>query len=301
MKISEAEFSEIIGAPASLAGVEAGYRLATQEERDVFILQALNRIFDPRLGEREAAENREAFNRGWAENLKLAATDGVKLDNLKPKYVKPYKLLRYRGEVIAPTDQLLLDRLYSAYTAALFKKHLADKKSVYEFGCGSARYLFELATAYPDKKLHGLDWAESAVELLKLVKKAGYNFDGTVFDMLHPDRSFKLDPGAGVYTMGALEQLGPGHVEFVDYLISQRPAVVLHFEPLVDLYDESKLLDLLAIRYHHHRGYLKGFIGELRRREAAGDIKIIDLRRFPVGTADHESASLVAWIPAGSK
>jgi hypothetical protein len=167
MKISEAEFSQIIGAPASLAGVDTGYRPATTEERDGFILQALNRIFDPRLGEREAAENREAFNRGWAENLKLAKTAGVTLDNLKPKYVKPYKLLRYRGEVIAPTDQLLLDRLYSAYTAALFEKYLSDKNSIYEFGCGSARYLFELATAStgPRARSSCLNWCKRPVTI----------------------------------------------------------------------------------------------------------------------------------------
>ena len=300
-RITEKEFSEIIGAPADLSGTELGYRLATAEERDEFILTALKRIFDPNLGQREAAENLKAFDRGWGENLSSAAKQGVSLETLKPKYVKPYRTLRYRGQVIVPTDPLLLDRLYSAYAKALFLKYFSDKNSIYEFGCGSARYLFELAGLFPQKKVHGLDWAQSAVDILKLVKKAGYNFEGAVFDMLHPDNNFRLDPGAGVYTMGALEQLGDGHEQFIDYLIAQKPAVVLNFEPLADLYDETKLLDFLAIRYHKHRGYLHGYISALRRREAEGRLQILDLRRFPVGTPDHESASLVAWTPTEYK
>lgn len=98
--------------------------------------------------------------------------------------------------------------------------------------------------------------------------------------------------------MCALEQVGLRHRAFVDYLLGQQPAICVHMEPLLELYDENCLIDHLAVRYHCKRGYLTGFLAYLRELADAGRIRIIDTRRMYFGSLYHEGYSFVVWQPA---
>jgi hypothetical protein len=68
-------------------------------------------------------------------------------------------------------------------------------------------------------------------------------------------------------------------------------------EPLVELYDEQRLVDYLAIKFHRKRGYLEGFLTSLRKLQAEGRIEILEQRRFYFGSIYHEGYSYVAWRP----
>lgn len=68
-------------------------------------------------------------------------------------------------------------------------------------------------------------------------------------------------------------------------------------EPLLDLYDETNLVDALAIRYHRKREYLFGFLPHLKNLAALGKIEIMEIRRLYFGSLYHEGYSYVAWRP----
>jgi hypothetical protein len=98
-------------------------------------------------------------------------------------------------------------------------------------------------------------------------------------------------------TIHALEQLGDGHGALLDWLAASRPALVLHYEPILEFYDRANLLDYLAVWYSERRRYLTGFWTELSARRHAGRIEIVDARRPGLGGVYHE-ASVIAWRPA---
>ena len=97
--------------------------------------------------------------------------------------------------------------------------------------------------------------------------------------------------------MCALEQVGPRHDRFVEFLLQKKPGICVNMEPLLELYDETNLVDYLAARYHRKRGYLEGFLTALRTLADKGHIEILDVRRFFFGSLYHEGYSYVAWRP----
>src|SRR5260221_122566 len=128
-------------------------------------------------------------------------------------------------------------------------------------------------------------------------EKLGINIKGLPFDFFNPDRSLKLGADAGVLTMCALEQVGPRHGEFLDFLLEKKPAICVNMEPTLELYDQANLADYLAARYHRKRGYLEGYLTKLRELESKGRIKILDTRRFEFGSTYHECYSYTTWNP----
>ncbi len=68
-----------------------------------------------------------------------------------------------------------------------------------------------------------------------------------------------MPPSSGVYTFGAMEQLGENFEPFLQFLLSKKPEICVNVEITYELYSPDTLFDHLAIRYLQKRGYLKGF------------------------------------------
>lgn len=68
-------------------------------------------------------------------------------------------------------------------------------------------------------------------------------------------------------------------------------------ESLVDLYEETKLVDYLAASYHRKRGYLDEFLPHLKDLAAKSRIEIFGIRRLFFGSLYHEGYSYVARRP----
>jgi predicted MPP superfamily phosphohydrolase len=154
-----------------------------------------------------------------------------------------------------------------------------------------------LAQMFPEKNLVGLDWTQATINIIKLLQQKGLQIEGKQFNMLQPNTDFELKPGSAVMTISAMEQLGCNYEAFLSFLLEKRPELVLHHEPIIELYDDSEPFDQLALRYHYKRGYLGSYLTQLRKLERDGRIKIISVKRLRFGDAYHEGASLVVWRP----
>ena len=276
--------------------LEPGYRLATSEEKDDHILLTLKLLGENRLS-RTPSENKEAFERGWQEILELCMSQGISPDSLRPQYVKPYEILRFNGQFIVPDDRFLLEDLLSIATTYSFKRYLYDVENIYEFGCGTGRYLLTLSDLFSDKELTGLDWAEPSMKILEMLANTGRKVKGAVFDMLDPAPSVHLEPHSAVVTIGALEQLGDRFEKFLSYLVANKPDVVIHHEPIMEFYEDNTLFDYLASSYHQTRGYLSGYWTALKALETEGKIEVLESRRMFYGNPYHEPHSFIVWRP----
>lgn len=277
-----------------IASHSFSYRPLSQVERDSHMLRVYRRLEEEKLN-RSTSENIAAFEHGWRENLELCIRDGLSRDNLRPKYVRPYSCIRLKGDYVAPQDPYLCDELLWLTVNWSFSQYFQDVESVVEFGCGTGRYVFDLAHMFPNKRICGTDWTSSSGQIIKMMADAGLNVTASRFDMLNPDSSFELSEGAGILTVGALEQIGNNFDQFLGYILSQKPSIVVHHEPIEDFYEEDSLVDYLGRTYHRRRGYLVGYIEALRDLEKKGIIQIVEAKRVPFGDPFHESCSRVVW------
>ncbi|MEO7157799.1 MAG: hypothetical protein ABI039_09570 [Vicinamibacterales bacterium] len=120
---------------------------------------------------------------------------------------------------------------------------------------------------------------------------------GRRFDFFNPDPTLALEPGSGMLTFGALEQIGPQHDRWLEFVLAQRPLICVDVAGIEELYDEHDLADYLGLAYHRRRGYLAGYLTALRRLETAGRIEILAAHRHRFGNQFDDPYSYVAWRP----
>lgn len=247
---------------------------------------------------RKAGEHRlDEWETGWSENLKMLLLGGG-TDSLRPLYYGKYDVLRWLQKFIKPVDKNFEYNFHVVMQNWLFGKYLKDVDSIYEFGCGTGHNLLRAGEINPRAKLYGLDWAESSQRILsELTKRKFADLIGRRFDFFNPDRDLVLDKNSGVYTFGALEQVGQRFRNFVDYILKNKPRICVNAEILWELMDPENPLDSISINYTKKRNYLDGFLTYLRDLEKGGKIVIHDVRRLGIGNLFIENPSVVIWSP----
>ena len=220
----------------------------------------------PINGNASAVTDRRAmWDRCWKEHV-----------HLKPPYynsdvIREYGLYRYvDSDYEYRCFTVLRDNLLARY---------CQNMTVWEFGCGNGHNILNLPQA------KGFDWSESAVSRLRL-----HGMDVGRFDMFNP---WPMQiPGAAL-TVHSMEQLGKNFRPMLDFLIAAKPKVVIHIEPILELYDPDNLFDYLAIQYHRKRGYLEGYLTALTDAK----VELLEVKRSEFGSIMHEAYSVIVWKP----
>jgi len=267
-------------------------RLIDGAERDKLILAILKRI-DADRQQVASPERAAVWEKGWAESLAAFRKTRAE-DSLIPAFIRPGMPVRWRQQFYHPADpwhELEHVKMQQAHIGDL----MDECDSIHEFGCGTGFNLLALARRYPTKPLYGYDFSPAAVTLTEEVGKTfSALIEANIFDMRSPERRTpKLGPNAGVFTFGSIEQLGPqGFQKFIDYLIAQKPRVVVHVEPVPELLDPNNLVDHLSLMFHRARKYTYGLLGYLHER-----VHILETERSWYGSTMLESYAQVVWRP----
>ena len=278
------------------ATVDARSRAPEPAERDAYVLEMLGLIRSPWI-ERSDEENLAAWERGWQQNLDEARARTFAPEALKPKYFRGHRFLRWQRDIVVSENPQIEHDLFVLARRLLFGTYLQGPHTIYELGCGSSNNLWMLSEMFPQARIVGLDWVRPAVQLAtELGQHSGRRIEGRRFNMLQPDATFDVEPGAGIISIHALEQIGDRHGALIDWLIHARPAVVLHYEPILEFYDPANLTDYLALWYSERRRYLTGFWTALAARRDAGEIEVLAAQRPGLGGVYHE-ASVIVWRP----
>lgn len=300
-----AELAALFGVAPARVEQSAGAMLAQHPlsvdvlegaERDALMLDALRRILAPEL--KASGEHRlPDWEQGWAENRdEFAATGDVA--SLVPRYYKPGAPIRLNGGYCRTSPPDFVYRYTEVFRACLFAEYFRELPALYEFGCGTGHNLVHAARLGVAAKFVGLDWARPSQDLMALLRdRLGLPISGRRFDFFNPDRTLALEPGCGVLTFGALEQIGPKHDQLLDFLLTQRPSICVDVAGIEELYDEHDLVDYLGLAYHRRRGYLAGYLTALRRLEQDGRIEIVAVHRHRFGNQFDDPYSYVAWRP----
>lgn len=280
--------------------IEAGdfsYRRPEGAERDRIVLDALQRM-EADIQKIGAPDRRAAWERGWREAFNEYIDSGSASSKLVPKFIRPNQPIRLDQDYIIPSNRNFELAFLEVLREWIFREFLADVDEVHEFGCGTGFNLTALAKIYPDKSLFGSDFVPTSVELVnRAAADQEIKLTARLFDMTVPNEEYRLGPRAGVFTFGALEQLAGRFDRFLEFLLARRPAICLHLEPTVELYEADNLIDYLAIRFHRKRGYTEGLLPRLRALVAERRIELLRATRLYFGSVMMEGYSLLVWRP----
>lgn len=273
------------------------YRIIKEKEKDKVILSILRKLETDKqiIG---APERTNDWEKGWNENLKEFIDSGGDLKKLIPKFIRPDQPIRFNQQYIMPANPNFEHDYFSVFRLWLFKKYFKDFDNIYEFGCGSGFNLVPLAKMYPEKMIYGLDFVPSSPELInQIAKKYNLKIEGYLFDMRRPDENFEIKPQGAVFTSGTIEQLASDFKPFLQYLLKWSPAICIHVEPTIEMYNETNLVDFLAAKFHKKRGYTQGFLPRLKELEKKGKIEILKVKRLFFGSLYMEGFTLMIWRP----
>lgn len=215
---------------------------------------------------------------------RLAVWEKCWAENASAPYFGQQAVCRVGDAIVA--DPELEHQMFCDLRTDLYDKYLRGITEVSEFGCGVGD---NLKAIRGNRTLRGFDWSRSAV---KKCRERG--IDAQRFNMLTaPDKKIKLS--GAVITVHAMEQLGNNWLTFFNFLLSQK-VLVIHIEPMVELYDEHNLMDFLAFSYHMKRGYLSEYLPNLQRLDGK-KIKLLEVRKSAFGNLHHMAYSVVVWKP----
>jgi len=268
-----------------------------QVETERVIIDVLKKINSPELTVAGDGGSNSRWERGWAENL--ADFDPSKgFETLRPKYVRSSQPVRLYQRFVMPENPDFEYEWYKIFLEYLARQYMGESDTVYEFGCGSGFNVAFLSQLFRnEKKVWGLDWAKSSVKIIDKMTEAGYNVEGRLFNFFEPDESFKLEEGAVVLTVGALEQTGSRYVSFLNYLLGQPINLCINIEPIVEWYDQNRLVDYLAVLFHERRKYMSGFPEALGGLANKGEISLVKQKRSYLGSLYIEGYSQNIWKP----
>ena len=288
------------GAERDLVAAEAArydfrYRRLSREERDAVILAILEKL----EGFTKVGPHRnDIWESCWSGARKAFRDAEGNLAALDPVFMAAHPVVRLAGDFARPEDSKFEVHWFRVMRRWLFGRYLTGAAKAMEFGCGSGFNLATAAQMFPNLELTGLDWSQSAVDLVDDIGETqGFNLRGRRFDFFAPDDDVPVGPDTVALTFAALEQTGARCTVFAEWLLKKRPRLVISMEPVLEFYDPTSLVDHLAIRYHTHREYLAGYETWLRRQAEAGRIEIVAAFRPGFGSLYHEGYSVLVWRP----
>jgi hypothetical protein len=238
------------------------------------------------------------WEKGWAENLKAFKPEEAGLDAAKPRYFSKYPFVRWGGDLRMAVSEDYEYSMLATLQDFVFDKYLREARTVAEFGCGTGHNLFRVHDANPDAILLGLDWAESAISFI--TKQAEHGALPALyarhFDFFSPTPVWLNGafPEA-VYTVAALEQIGVAFQPWLNFVLANKPKLVLHIEPIAEVLDPDNLLDYLSLEYFKKRSYLSGYLTALRQLEKEDKIKIHEVLRTKIGSMFIEGYTVIAF------
>ena len=301
MRFTYRDFEELwgvsLGAVAidEIAQLEYEYEPMNISEENALIAEIQEEILQNKFV--KAGQSREAsWEKGWDENLQ-GYRKSKNIEDLIPNYFGKSTINRLGQHFIRAVSKNFDLNMLRAIEARVFADYLIKHKNIYEFGCGTGHNLLFLRKINPDCTLVGLDWAKSSQETLSLLSRTlmDEKIYGKNFDYFSPDFDFKLKPSAAVFTIASLEQIGDRHGLFIDYLMENKPEIVVHVEPFRDLLDEQNPVDLASIKYMKQRNYIDGYCEAIFKLQRNNEAQVHLFERTFIGSKYVDGYTILVW------
>lgn len=274
-----------------LASLDLRLEPVSRKEKEETLIRLVDFLIKPRLP--SGPEYLPKWEEGWAENRK-AYEINRQLESLIPTYIRKNRVFRFGGDFFTSPNPLFEAELARIILGHYVQKYLSKANTIVEVGSGSCHYTYWLAERHAEKLVFALDWSEEANKIALLVSKDLENVKGVKFDMFAPQFVDFGPSTKGLVTVGALEQIGSNFMPLLDWIRSENFDVIIHLEPILELYDPSILVDFLSVQYLLKRDWLRGYLPHLEHLAELGEIEILEKKRS-FGSTFHETYTALVW------
>ena len=219
------------------------------------------------------------------ENVKLI---------IRPKWFRESAFVNIQN-CLSLTKTPYVDWEYQLITRQmLFYTHLKDIENICEFGSGSGANFYLINEILQDKNFILSDISVTSLKIIEELKRKLNRNNLTYSNIdIEQDIDLQLPDNTAVITTSVLEQIGDNYKNFINFILKEKPQIVINVEPIVELLDSKNGFDNVMNLYCEKRKYLAGYLTELEKLEKQKKIKIIMKKRTMVSGTFIENSVLI--------
>ena len=210
---------------------------------------------------------------------------------IRPKWFRKSAFVNIQN-CLSLTETPYVDWEYQLITRQmLFYTHLKDIENICEFGSGSGTNFYLINKILQNKNFILSDISVTSLKIIQELKRKLNRNNLTYSNIdIEQDIDLQLPDNTAVITTSVLEQIGDNYKNFINFILKEKPQIVINVEPIVELLDSKNGFDNVMNLYCEKRKYLAGYLTELEKLEKQKKIKIIMKKRTMVSGTFIEKA-----------
>jgi len=231
----------------------------------------------------------------WFNVLQNLRTNNENVKSIiRPKWFRESAFVNIQN-CLSLTETPYVDWEYQLITRQmLFYTHLKDIENICEFGSGSGANFYLINEILQDKNFILSDISVTSLKIIEELKRK-LNRNNLIYSNIdiEQDIDLQLPDNTAVITTSVLEQIGDNYKNFINFILKEKPQIVINVEPIVELLDSKNGFDNVMNLYCEKRKYLAGYLTELEKLEKQKKIKIIMKKRTMVSGTFIENSVLI--------
>ena len=231
----------------------------------------------------------------WFSVLQNLQTNNDNVKSIiRPKWFRESAFVNIQN-CLSLTETPYVDWEYQLITRQmLFYTHLRDIENICEFGSGSGANFYLINEILQNKNFILSDISVTSLKIIEELKRKLNRNNLTYSNIdIEQDIDLQLPDNTAVITTSVLEQIGDNYKNFINFILKEKPQIVINVEPIVELLDSKNGFDNVMNLYCEKRKYLAGYLTELEKLEKQKKIKIIMKKRTMVSGTFIENSVLI--------
>jgi len=231
----------------------------------------------------------------WFNVLQNLRTNNENVKSIiRPKWFRKSAFVNIQN-CLSLTETSYVDWEYQLITRQmLFYTHLRDIENICEFGSGSGTNFYLINEILQNKNFILSDISVTSLKIIEELKRKLNRNNLTYSNIdIEQDIDLQLPDNTAVITTSVLEQIGDNYKNFINFILKEKPQIVINVEPIVELLDSKNGFDNVMNLYCEKRKYLAGYLTELEKLEKQKKIKIIMKKRTMVSGTFIENSVLI--------
>ena len=231
----------------------------------------------------------------WFNVLQNLRTNNENVKSIiRPKWFRESAFVNIQN-CLSLTETSYVDWEYQLITRQmLFYTHLKDIENICEFGSGSGTNFYLINEILQNKNFILSDISVTSLKIIEELKRKLNRNNLTYSNIdIEQDIDLQLPDNTAVITTSVLEQIGDNYKNFINFILKEKPQIVINVEPIVELLDSKNGFDNVMNLYCEKRKYLAGYLTELEKLEKQKKIKIIMKKRTMVSGTFIENSVLI--------
>jgi len=283
-EISFNDLSKYSGWPKRLLSLEP-FLIKKKTEQEVlreFQVEKWNQLF-------QAVSNADHVT------LEMVEAAHVDLDAIGPYYKN--------GKFALATNQTVLNYHLDLYHKIL-EPHINGASALVELGAGYGSKILGLGQreSFSGIPLVGVEFTENGRDLMELLSKRTNRSMKIGFCDF---RSLKIDEdivpeNAVIFTSYAAHYVPELSMEFTDFLLKLKPKMIVHFEPVYELFSSDSIHELMCRRYMEINDYTTNLMSVINNSVNDGKSIVSSVTINTLSGNPFLPISIIEWHPVNS-